>query len=184
MEKKVILRNAIKHIKLVSKHKWVVFKLCCKVGIPWRGLVHDLSKFSFTEFSESVKYYTGTHSPIRECRKINGYSKAWIHHKNKNKHHFEYWIDMCENLIPVVMPYKYAAEMVCDRIAAGIVYMGKDWSQDEPLKYFLKEKDLMIINEKMKEFLEAVFIQVRDNGIDKTLKKKNIKGLYKKYCEN
>jgi hypothetical protein len=69
---KMILKNALKHLKLITKHKWVVFKLCCKVGIPWRGFVHDLSKYSFTEFGESVKYYTGTHSPISECRKQTG----------------------------------------------------------------------------------------------------------------
>lgn len=28
-----------KHIKLVMKHKWIVFKLCCKIGMPWRGYI-------------------------------------------------------------------------------------------------------------------------------------------------
>ena len=52
-------KYVVKHFCLVCRHKWVVFKLCCKIGVPWRGLVHDLSKFSPTEFSESVKYFNG-----------------------------------------------------------------------------------------------------------------------------
>ena len=114
----MILKNALKHLKLITKHKWVVFKLCCKIGIPWRGLVHDLSKYSWTEFGESIKYYTGTHSPISECRKQTGCSIAWVHHKAKNKHHSEYWIDFYPEPRPVMIPYQYVAEMICDKLAA------------------------------------------------------------------
>ena len=95
-----------KHLALVTKHRFKVFALCCKCGLVWRGLVHDLSKFSPTEFFEGVKYYTGNHSPISECRKATGFSKAWIHHKNKNKHHLEYWYDSPTDT-QIVMPYKY-----------------------------------------------------------------------------
>ena len=85
--------NIIKHFITITKHKWLVLILCIKAGIPWRGIVHDLSKYSPTEFIESVKYYQGDHSPITECKKENGYSKAWLHHKGRNKHHYEYWYD-------------------------------------------------------------------------------------------
>ena len=84
------LINIFKHLKLVFKHKWLVFKLSCKIGIPLRGLLHDLSKFSPEEFWESVKYYNGHGSPITSCKKENGYSRAWLHHKGRNKHHLEY----------------------------------------------------------------------------------------------
>ena len=156
----MILKNALKHLKLITKHKWVVFKLCCKVGIPWRGFVHDLSKYSFTEFGESVKYYTGTHSPISECRKQTGRSMAWVHHKAKNKHHAEYWIDFYPEPRPVMIPYKYLE-----------------------LNYYMKERENNLIHEGVDKLLIDVFTQVKDNGIDKTLKRKNIKELYKKYCE-
>ena len=178
----MIIKNVIKHLILITKHKWVVFKLCCKVGIPWRGLVHDLSKYSPTEFFESIKYYTGTHSPVAECRKNVGYSKAWIHHKAKNKHHYEYWIDFYPDPRGVIMPYKYAAEMICDKLAAGIIYNGKNWTPDVELNYYLKERRSSIIHENVDKMLIDVFTQVKDNGIDKTLNKKNIKALYNKYC--
>ena len=77
----MIIKGAIKHTTLIMRHKWYVFVFCTKIGMPIRGLMHDMSKFSPTEFLESIKYYKGTYSPITECKRKNGYSKAWLHHK-------------------------------------------------------------------------------------------------------
>ncbi len=174
--------NAIKHFCLITKHKWVVFKLCLRLGMPIRGLIHDLSKYSPTEFFESIKYYNGKKSPIVECKRINGYSKAWLHHKGRNRHHHEYWVDL--SVLPniPIMPYKYAAEMICDRIAAGIIYNGKDWKQSNPLEYWNKQTDKTKINEKTANLLTEVFTQISRDGINKVMTRKNIKSLYNKYC--
>lgn len=88
------LKNVVGHFCTITRHRWVVFKLCTKVGEPWRGLVHDLSKYSPTEFWEGVKYFNGHHSPITDCKKDKGYSDAWLHHKGRNRHHADYWVDM------------------------------------------------------------------------------------------
>ena len=172
----------LKHIKLVMKHKWVVFKLCCKIGIPWRGFMHDWSKFSPTEFWESVKYYNGQKSPISACKEDKGYSDAWLHHKGRNKHHPEYWVDTSLPEKAVIMPYKYAAEMVCDKVAAGIVYRGKEWTPDTQIKYYMKEKNLYIVHPKIDEFMREVFTQVSEKGLEATFTKQNIKKIYEKYC--
>ena len=87
------LGNLLKHFHTVNKHRFYVFKLSIKAGIPIRGVLHDLSKYSPTEFFEGVKYYNGKRSPITICRQENGYSEAWLHHKGRNKHHYEYWYD-------------------------------------------------------------------------------------------
>ena len=177
------LKNVAKHFKLVIHHKWIVFKLCCKIGEPWRGFWHDFSKFSPTEFCESVKYYVGTHSPITEAKKEKGYSEAWLHHKGRNKHHLEYWVDeTAPNKTPLI-PYKYAAEMICDKIAAGMVYQGKNWTKEYQLSYWEKERKKVRANEKTQEFIENIFVQLAKNGIDKTLTKNNIRETYKKYCK-
>lgn len=176
------LKNVVKHFKVVTKHKWVVFKLCCKIGEPWRGFLHDLSKYSLTEFLEGVKYFNGKYSPIVDCKKQNGYSKAWLHHKGRNKHHWEYWIDLQAPEKTPIIPYKYVAEMICDRLAAGIVYKGKDWTKEEPLKYFLEEKNKLMVNEQILKMLEDIFTQISINGINEVLKKENVKEIYKKYC--
>ena len=174
--------KVLKHMKLVMKHKWVVFKLCCKIGIPWRGFVHDLSKFSPTELFESAKYYNGYRSPITICKQEKGYSKAWLHHKGRNKHHTEYWIDISLPDKAVIMPYKYAAEMICDKMAAGIVYQGKKWNKDWQIEYYMRERERSLIHPQMDKFLIAVFTEVSKNGLETTLTKENIKKLYEKYC--
>ena len=150
-------------------------------GIPFRGLVHDLSKYSKQEFFESAKYYDGGKSPIVVCKNKNGYSKAWLHHKGRNKHHFEYWLDfMAPDKTPVI-PYKYTVEMICDTLAAGKIYMGKNWYLAYQLDYFNKRKDKEYINDDIKKVLEHVYKEVALNGIGATINKKNLKSIYEKY---
>jgi hypothetical protein len=131
------IKYIVGHLKTVLKHKWWVFYYCCRFGIPWRGIKHDLSKFSPTEFFESVKYYTGTRSPIDACKEDRGYSKAWLHHKGRNKHHYEYWQDNFDNGgQPLIMPYKESLEMLCDYLGAGRAYSGKDFTFEGELKWW------------------------------------------------
>lgn len=176
-------QKIIKHFCLITKHKWVVFRLCLKVGEPWRGLVHDLSKYSPTEFGESIRYFNGKHSPITDCKRENGYSVAWLHHKGRNKHHSEYWIDLEAPQKTPIMPYPYLAEMLCDKLAAGIIYEGKNWTKEYELSYWEKEKDKIMINEKIKLLVTDFMTQVSEKGIDPVLTKKNVKQLYQKYCQ-
>ena len=177
-----MLKNIIKHTKLVLKHKWYVFIYCTKLGMPLRGLMHDMSKFSPTEFFESIKYYSGVKSPITISRQANGYSKAWLHHKGRNKHHIEYWYDWNVKETPVV-PYKYAIEMLCDHIAAGQVYKGKNWSKEYPLKYWNEIETVRpLYNPKTEKFITVIKEEVADQGIDKIINKKHLKEQYKKYC--
>lgn len=172
-----------KHVILITKHKWVVFKLCARCGLFWRGLVHDLSKYSWTEFSESVYYYKGTESPIHGAKKDQGYSKAWLHHKGRNKHHAEYWYDKdAPNPTPII-PYPYAAEMVCDNLAAGIIYSGKNWTRDRQLQYWNHIKDNIPLNEDIKKFLEHIYKQVSQEGIKTVITKKNLQQVYAQYVE-
>lgn len=177
------IKKVAKHLALITHHKWVVFKLCCKIGEPWRGFWHDMSKYTPTEFRESCKYYVGTHSPITEAKKAKGYSEAWLHHKGRNKHHAEYWVDHTAPDVTPIIPYHYAAEMICDKIAAGIVYQGENWTKEYELSYWEREKKTIQINDKMKQFINAIFIQLAEEGIDKTMTKSNIRAIYQKYCE-
>lgn len=90
--------------------------------------MHDWSKYSPVEFFESVRYFDGKRSPVGISREVNGYSLAWLHHKGRNAHHYEYWLDwLDEKGTPAPMPFKYALEMVCDCIAASKVYNRKDF---------------------------------------------------------
>lgn len=85
--------KAIRHFQTITKHKIYVMRECFRVGLYRQGLLHDLSKYSWTEFRIGCRYYQGTRSPNNAEREEKGYSSAWLHHKGRNKHHYEYWID-------------------------------------------------------------------------------------------
>lgn len=136
-----MIKNIFAHFGTITKHRWCVMKNCFRAGLYWQGLTHDLSKFSPTEFLRGIKYYQGTRSPNEEERETQGYSQAWMHHKGRNKHHFEYWVDIDPRTKvygPVEMPYKYLAEMFCDRVAACMVYRGKEYDDSSALQYYLR----------------------------------------------
>lgn len=176
---KTLLINTVKHFIVITHHKWVVLKLCIKAGILWRGLVHDLSKYSPTEFVNSVKYFNqGKRSPIQLEKQERGYSKVWLHHKGRNKHHPEYWYDYNSPKQLPIMPFKYACEMICDQLAAGIVYQGKDWTKEYQLNYWKKVKETFLLNEKLKKFEDIILEQVAKEGINKAITKENLQRCY------
>ncbi len=175
------VRKLFGHLGVVIRHRHKVFIHCCKCGIPWRGLVHDLSKFSFTEFFESVKYYTGKRSPIGVCREEKGVSLAWLHHKGRNKHHIEYWMDPDCKTMPK-MPYKYAVECVCDKIAATKVYKGKDYNQSMTLEHWMRYGRLAPCNPQVSEFFLKVFTDLSVHGEKYVLNKKYLKKTYADIC--
>ena len=176
-----MIKNLVLHFNLVNKHRFKVFKLCCRAGIPFRGLVHDLSKYSPTEFFESAKYYNGGYSPISNCKKENGYSNAWLHHKGRNKHHHEYWYDYAAPEKTPIIPYKYTVEMICDTLAAGMTYQGKNWTKDYQLKYYLEDRKRKHINPKIDDILLEVYGMVAENGVDEVIKPKILKTIYNKH---
>ncbi len=173
-----MIKNFFGHLGTITKHRHKVLVHCIKCGILWRGLVHDLSKFSPEEFWESVKYYNGKHSPISDCRHANGYSRAWLHHKGRNKHHPEYWYDE-QNKAHMDMPYKYAVEMVCDMIAAGKTYCGKDWTPDKSLQYWLNKKDVVTMSANTTNFVTRVMLDLVAYGEKKVFNRKYMKRTYK-----
>ena len=176
-----MLKNFFGHLFVVSKHKWRVFINCAKCGLVFRGIVHDMSKFSPTEFFESVKYFQGNRSPIGACRRAVGVSYAWLHHKGRNKHHIEYWTDP-ECTIQPIMPYKYAVECVCDKLAATKVYAGKNYSYDLPLLHWNKYGKKVDGNPKTMRFVEEIFIDVQNHGEKYVLNKKYMKRTYGEMC--
>lgn len=132
--------KVFKHLRTINHHKWLVMKQCFQVGLFRQGLLHDMSKYSPTEFLVGCRYYQGNRSPNNAEREATGYSKAWLHHKGRNKHHYEYWIDYSadpkEGIVGQKMPVKYVIEMFMDRIAASKTYRGKAYTDRDPLEYY------------------------------------------------
>ena len=116
-----------------------------------------------------VNTIQGDRSPNNAEREDTGISKSWLHHKGRNKHHFEYWVDYApgdEHIINgVPMPRKYIAEMVMDRISASRNYLGDKYDQHQPLDYYLKGKEkLWFIHPKTKRDLEGLLRILNDHG--------------------
>lgn len=167
------LKGAFGHFRTITKHRHKVIAHCAKAGILWQGLRHDLSKYSPTEFFAGAKYYQGTRSPNEAERETYGYSKAWLHHKGRNRHHFEYWFDYnpkTKRNEPVKMPLKYVIEMFCDRVAASKIYLGKDYTDSYPLEYFLKAKGTRVIHPETSDFLESLLVMLAEKGEKETFR--------------
>ncbi len=165
--------NFIKHLKTITKHRHKVIQHCFKVGIPMRGLLHDLSKYSPTELLTGAKFYLGSRSPNEAEREAKGYSAAWLHHKGRNKHHFEYWTDYNpreKKLCPIEMPVVFVKEMFCDRVAASKIYQGSNYSQEHPLEYFLKGKQTRFIHPETSNLLENWLTMLAEKGEEETFK--------------
>ena len=158
------------HLKTVNHHRHLVRQYCFRLGLYWQGMTHDLSKYSPVEFWAGVKYFQGDRSPNDAQRRDIGYSASWMHHKGRNRHHFEYWTDYGmngEGIVGVEMPKKYVAEMFCDRLAASKVYRGKDFDPGDPYKFFLRGKEKrLLIHPATSELLEKILIVLRDQGED------------------
>ena len=162
------IKNIIGHTRNIIVHKFWVLYYACRLGIPVRGFMHDWSKFSPTEFWESVKYYQGTSSPIPACKEANGYSLAWQHHKGRNPHHYEYWIDRIdEGGVPIRIPFEYVLEMIADYLAAGRTYQGKKFTFQSELDWWKGQRDQRRMHEDTKKFLDIVFHYLSDHGFDK-----------------
>ncbi len=155
------------HLNTILKHRHKVFLHCVRAGIPWRGLLHDLSKFSWTEFAQGVKFYQGNRSPNEGEREDKGYSVAWMHHKGRNRHHFEYWTDYnpkTKQVMPVEMPLVFVKEMFCDRVAASKVYQGKNYKSSHPLEYFIRGKGRRAIHPATSDLLESWLVMLEERG--------------------
>ena len=165
--------KAWKHFCTITEHKWLVLKHCFKIGLYWQGLMHDMSKYMPSEFLAGCKYYQGYRSPNNAEREDKGYSAAWLHHKGRNKHHYEYWIDMgddrADGLKGMKMPKQYVAEMFVDRLAASKVYAKEKYTDSDALNYYKRTAKYMVIHPDSRKLLERLLIMNSKYGEEKTL---------------
>ena len=146
------------HLKTILTHKKYVYIYCNRCGMPWVGLMHDMSKFSPTEFITNVKYTTKGLSPIIKKKQICGYSEPWMHHKAHNPHHYEYWTDdFDEGGFCVRIPFRYTIEMMCDYLGANMAYNNGDSSYQAELNWWKEARNKRNMHPDNIEFLDRVF---------------------------
>ena len=163
-----------KHFCTITEHKWIVLVECFQVGLYRQGLLHDLSKYSPSEFFTGARYYQGNRSPNAAEKEMRGYSSAWLHHKGRNKHHYEYWTDTDlkrrKSMVPVKMPLRYAVEMFLDRVAASKVYQGKNYTDRSALDYYNRTRDIMLLHPHTQALLEELLTMLARRGEKETFR--------------
>ena len=161
------------HFCTITKHKCLVLDGCFRVGLFWQGITHDLSKYSPVEFWNGARYYQGNKSPNTAEREEKGYSEAWMHHKGRNRHHYEYWTDMnrqTRNYESIPMPRKYLVEMVMDRRAACMTYQGKDYRPDSALIYFDRSREKDLMHSQTNKELRHILVMLAEKGEQETFR--------------
>jgi hypothetical protein len=158
-------RYSIQYLRYVLRHKWYAFKACRAVGIPWRGVVHDLSKFSWAEWRPYSEWFYGPYgsiwltladeykaaSEVKYKAAVADFGAAWLHHIHCNPHHWQYWITP-DNGEVLPMPREYILEMVADWLAAGLAQgHGNDVSP-----WYEKNKDKMTLHPDTRERVEEL----------------------------
>ena len=160
------------HFKTITSHKLLVMRYCFACGLYRQGLLHDLSKYSPTEFWPGCRYFQGNRSPNEIERMDKGYSSAWLHHKGRNKHHLEYWIDYTAEgdhaMGGMKMPLNYVCEMLCDRVAASRIYLKDAYTDAAPWEYYDHSRGHYILHLDTRALLERLLCMVRDEGQEKT----------------
>lgn len=155
------------HLKTINQHKVKVTQLCFQCGLYKQGVLHDLSKYTPCELKTGFRYYQGFRSPIDAQKEKEGYSYSWLHHKGRNPHHWEFWIDHSpKGVIAQPMPFNYVAEMFCDRVAASMIYQKDKYSDASALNYYLRGKDHMLIHEQSRKELEYLLNDLADHGLE------------------
>lgn len=164
--------KAWKHFCTITRHKLLVMEGCFRVGLYWQGLIHDLSKYGYTEFSLGCRYYQGTESPHNGERRAYGYSLAWLHHKGCNRHHMEYWVDYgpdkSQGYVGIKMPKRYVVEMFIDRVSASKNYQKERYTDASAWEYYQRGRTVHVIHPQTRELLERLLLMLRDKGEKET----------------
>lgn len=158
------------HLSTITKHKFYVTVLCFRCGLYKQGLLHDLSKYSWVEFRAGVKYFQGNRSPIDKEKEVLGYSNGWLHHKGRNKHHWEYWLDngMC-GIHPVEMPVNYVVEMFCDRVTASKIYQKDKYTDHSALDYYMMGRNRIMIHPNTDQLIHHLLTYLSEHGLEESI---------------
>ncbi len=169
----ITLHKTLAHFRTITHHRHLVFLGCLRVGLIRQGLLHDLSKYSPSEFWVGARYYQGTRSPNNAEREDTGLSTSWLHHKGRNRHHYEYWLDYStrsdggingSGILPCRMPLRYVIEMFMDRIAASKTYNGAAYRQTDALAYYRRGNTARFLHPDTARLLEELLRLLADEG--------------------
>jgi len=168
-----------RYLRYVVRHKWYVFLACCGEGIWWRGLIHDLSKFYWSEFIPYAEHFCTTSVPKRDPY----FDFAWLLHQKRNRHHWQWWLLANDNGDIKVFPMSKTArlEMVCDWYGAGLAQgkkVNKEDKWSETREWFLKnQKNIILSPETERWVMEKLGCTVGDEECWLAVRKEDLKDI-------
>jgi len=170
------MKRHFKYLSYVIRHKWFVFRAGLMTGAPlWRLIIHDWSKFLPSEWFPYVHYFHQTKDEKwNEWADANTrygcaeaaphghfaserFSVAWLHHQNRQPHHWQYWCLIQDDgqVAALPMPEKFVREMVADWAGAGRAITGK-W---EVMQWYKENKHIMKMHPDTRALTEKVLDQ-------------------------
>lgn len=158
----------LRYLQYVLRHKWFVFLWCCHYGIPWLGIVHDLSKFHPREWFPYVDKFYGGKYPERHHGDARNwfddeytqswvdrrFDEAWNHHQKRNPHHHQYWVlrEDSGKVKCLRIPHHYRLEMLADWNGAGEAINGKVDTRN----WYLKNRTNMLLHPDTRLWIERM----------------------------
>jgi len=126
------MKRHLLYLKYVLRHKWFCFVGCWRISpILSRtfllGIIHDWSKFRPSEWSPCATHFFSDGPDIFDIVKENFYFAFLHYHVQRNKHHWQHWVAICDSGVHKCfdMPDCYIMEMVADWYAAGRAISGR-----------------------------------------------------------
>lgn len=176
------MKKFLFYLRYIVIHKYYVFKECCKYGLYWRGLVHDLSKLTPYEFFPYMEYFYNnpaneSYFKLLKTKKLfnsdeimvlhdlemkvagikHAFDYAWNAHQKYNKHHHQYWLLKNDDgtLRPLEMPMNYRKEMIADWLSCGKIF------NNNPYDWYIKNKDKMILGKYTRTWVEKELLKYK-----------------------
>lgn len=115
------MRVHLQYLKTLMVHKWYVLCEAWTLDILWRGIVHDWSKFTPSEWLPRVRALR-----LNTLRADDGYfdlrkaddelTLCWLRHYHRNSHHWQHYVAYLDNgtVRPLAMADADRREMLAD----------------------------------------------------------------------
>lgn len=125
----------------VLRHKWYVGVECFRVGLYWRGLIHDWSKLLPSEWTPYVDCFYGEKGESPE------FEKAWLQHQRRADHHWQWWLllndDNAGKAKALPMSEDARLEMICDWCGASKAQGHGGWPEVQ--KWYERKKEKIFL---------------------------------------
>ena len=142
-------KTHLEYLHYVLRHKYYVFLWACKLGVGWRGITHDLSKFRPCEWFPYARYFYGNGCKLEATYQAFLFA-VHLHHK-KNDHHHQWWVLPGDgpNLKVWRMSEPAVRELLADWLGVASVLGTNAW------EWYLKNGHRLMFHSDTKRIVES-----------------------------